>query len=64
VGSASFEFGGILLCCALFIFYYAFYFNYGLFSFVSLILWTHNYFVKGILIVLLSLANMRYDILI
>jgi hypothetical protein len=31
VGSASFEFEGILLCYALFIFYYAFYFNYGLF---------------------------------
>jgi hypothetical protein len=38
VGGVSFEFGDILLCSALFIFYYAFYFNYGLFSFVSLIL--------------------------
>jgi hypothetical protein len=33
--SANFEFGGII--CAHFVFYYAFYFNYGLFSFVSLI---------------------------
>jgi hypothetical protein len=35
VGSANFEFGSII--CAHFVFNYAFYFNYGLFSFVSLI---------------------------
>jgi hypothetical protein len=35
VGSANFEFGGII--CAHFVVDYAFYFNYGLFSFVSLI---------------------------
>jgi hypothetical protein len=35
VGSSNFEFGGII--CAHFVFNYAFYFNYGLFSSVSLI---------------------------
>jgi hypothetical protein len=38
VGSARFEFGGVLSCCAHFISYYAVYFDYGLFSFMSLIL--------------------------
>jgi hypothetical protein len=38
VDNANFEFGGIYLCiCAHFVFNYAFYFNYDLFSFVSLI---------------------------
>jgi hypothetical protein len=36
--SADFEFGGVLSCCAHFIFYYAVYVDYGLFSFVSLML--------------------------
>jgi hypothetical protein len=62
MGSANFEFVGILFCCAHFIFDYAFYFNYDLFSFVSLIQRTHDYFLKGILIMLLFSANMRYYI--
>jgi hypothetical protein len=38
VGSARFEFGGVLSYCAHFILFYAVYFDYGLFSFVSLTL--------------------------
>jgi hypothetical protein len=38
VGSARFEFGGVLSCCAHFILFYAVYFDYDLFSFVSLTL--------------------------
>jgi hypothetical protein len=38
VDSVDFEFGGIFILCAHLIFYYAFYFSYGLFSFVCLIL--------------------------
>jgi hypothetical protein len=37
VDSADFEFGGIFIMCAHFIFYYALYFSYGLFSLVCLI---------------------------
>jgi hypothetical protein len=54
---------GVFYCVAHILFLIMhFIFNYGLFSFVSLIQLTHDYFVKGILIMLLSLANMRYYI--